>query len=218
MSRTMMSFCGWRDAAAWGARLRRVAVLGVFLGAVSAAGFAAEPQRAADPKGFIDGLGADVLAIIKQPNISEQDRKQKFRELFNAHFDVPTIGRFVVGRYWNRASSDEQTQYLDVFRNYVAAIYAAQFANYQGERFRTTGTRPVGEGENLVKSQIERDNGPPIDVEFRVKGAAGAWKIDDVTVEGVSLIVTKRDEFSSVLAQEGIKGVITRMQTALKNA
>jgi len=215
MSRTMMNV---HDAADSGRRLCLFGLSGLFIAAVSSGAFAAEPQGAGDPKAFIDDLGADVLAIIKQRNLSEQDRKQKFRDLFNAHFDVPTIGRFVVGRYWNRASSDEQNQYLDVFRNYVAAIYATQFANYQGERFRTMGTRPVGEGESLVKSEIERDNGAPIAVEFRVKGAAGAWKIDDVTVEGVSLIVTKRDEFSSVLAQEGIKGVIARMQTALKNA
>jgi len=218
MSTNVMRFRGWQRAAYGGLWLCRCVALVILVAAVSPGAFAAEPQGAGDAKSFIDGLGAEVLNIIKAPNVSEQDRKQKFRQLFNEHFDVPTIGRFVIGRYWNRASTDEQNQYLDVFRNYVAAIYAAQFANYQGERFQTTGARPVGEGESLVKSEIERDSGPPIAVEFRVKGTSGSWKIVDVTVEGVSLVVTKRDEFSSVLAQEGIKGVVARMQTALKNA
>ncbi len=195
-------------------------VLVVLCGATAMIGMssrAAEPQSAPDAKAFIDGLGIEVLNIIKAPNLSQNDRQQRFRELFNQQFDVPTIGRFVVGRYWNRSSPDDQHQYLEIFRNYVAAIYAAQFSHYQGERFKTMGTRPVGEGESLVKSEIERDNGPPIAVEFRVKGTPGTWKIVDVTVEGVSLIITKRDEFSSVLAQEGLKGVMSRMQTALKD-
>ncbi len=183
---------------------------------VAIPGLAAAPD-AADAKAFIDGLGAQVLAIIKMPNLSQSQRQERFRELFSQNFDVPTIGRFVVGRYWNRASSDEQKAYLDTFRNYVAAIYAEQFSHYQGEGFKTLGSRSIGDGESLVRSQIERHSQPAINVEFRVKGAPGSFKIDDVTVENVSLIITKRDEFSSLLAQSGLKGVTDRMQTVLKN-
>lgn len=194
----------------------------VVAAAVGLAGFttvpvwAAAPQTASDPKAFIDDLGATVLDIIRSPNQSQAQRRDRFRTLFSDNFDVPSIGRFVVGRYWNRASPDDQQKYLDTFRNYVAAIYADQFSHYQGEGFKTSSVRPLGEGENLVSAQIERPNQPPISVQFRVKGSPGSFKIDDVTVENVSLIVTKRDEFSSVLEQSGLKGVTDRMQAALK--
>ncbi|MBV8537129.1 MAG: ABC transporter substrate-binding protein [Alphaproteobacteria bacterium] len=175
----------------------------------------AAAQTASDPKTFIDNLGASVLDIIRSPNLTQAQRRDQFRTLFSDSFDVPTIGRFVVGRYWNRASPDEQQKYLDTFRNYVAAIYADQFSHYQGEAFKTTAARPLGADENLVTAQIERPSQPPISVQFRVKGSPGAYKIDDVTVENVSLIVTKRDEFSSLLERSGLKGVTDRMQAAL---
>lgn len=180
-------------------------------------GRAAAPQQASDPKTFIDDLGSEVMAIIKAPNLSRPQREERFRTLFSSRFDVPTIARFVVGRYWNRASNEEQQKYLDTFGNYVAAIYAEQFSHYQGERFTTVGARSLGDSESVVRSQIERPGQAPINVEFRVKRQAGSFKIDDVTVENVSLIITKRDEFSSLLSQGGLKGVTERMQSILKN-
>jgi len=202
--------------------LERRDLLRLFVAAaVAATGLAGAPpgaaaaQTASDPKAFIDSLGTTVLDIIRSPNLSQAQRRDRFRTLFSDNFDVPTIGRFVVGRYWNRASPDEQQKYLDTFRNYVAAIYADQFSHYQGEGFKTTAVRPLGADENLVSAQIERQGQAPISVQFRVKGAPGSYKVDDVTVENVSLIVTKRDEFSSILQQSGLKGVTDRMQAAL---
>lgn len=200
-------------------RLLRAVAMAAVVATVGASmpGWAATPQSASDPKAFIDGLGADVLSIIKSPNLSQAQRRAKFRDLFSENFDVPTIARFVVGRYWNRASQADQQAYIDTFRNYIAAIYADQFSNYQGQGFKTLGERSLGGDESLVRSQILRPNQPPINVSFRVKGSAGAYKIDDVTVEDVSLIITKRDEFASILEQDGLKGVTQRMQSILNN-
>jgi phospholipid transport system substrate-binding protein len=143
------------------------------------------------------------------------ERQERFRDLFHQAFDVQKIGRFVIGRYWNKATPDEQSKYLEVFGSYVATIYAGQFSQYQGESFKSTGARQTGEGESLVQCEIVRTGNPSIQLGFRVDGSSGAFKIIDVTVEGVSLIVTKRDEFGSVLSQEGISGVIKRMQAVV---
>jgi phospholipid transport system substrate-binding protein len=177
--------------------------------------FAADAQSAGNPRAFIDTLGAEVLKIIQSPNISVDERKKRFRELFHKAFDVQKIGRFVVGRYWNQAKPDEQQKYIDVFGDYVSTIYANQFSTYQGQSFKTTGMRDLGEGESLVQSEIDRPGNAPMNVAFRVGEAEGQYKITDVTVEGVSLIVTKRGEFGGVLAQEGVPGVTKRMQSVV---
>jgi phospholipid transport system substrate-binding protein len=197
--------------------LRFFVAAGIVMGGMTAPALvrAAAPQAASDPKAFIDNLGTSVLDIIRSSNLSQTQRRDRFRELFSQSFDVSTIGRFVVGRYWNRATPDEQQKYLDTFRNYVAAIYADQFSHYQGEGFKTSGARSLGADESLVNAQIERPSQSPINIQFRVKGSAGSFKIDDVTVENVSLIVTKRDEFSAVLEKGGLKAATDRMQAVL---
>jgi phospholipid transport system substrate-binding protein len=176
---------------------------------------AAQPEAAQNPRAFVEALGAEVLAVIQAQNIAMPERQKRFRALFLQAFDVPKIGRFVVGRHWSRATADEQAKYLEVFGSYVSTIYASQFSNYQGEAFKTTGARQIGDDESIVQSEIGRGANPPIQLSFRVNGTPGSFKITDVTVENVSLIITKRDEFGPVLTQEGMSGATKRMQVVV---
>jgi len=164
---------------------------------------------------FITKLAEEALAIIRSSGTGTAERRQQFNELFLRSFDVPGIGRFVLGRHWARLKPEEQQQFLQVMGEYVAGIYAAQFADYKGYNFRTTGVRSTGEGEALVPAQIDREGQQPIRMEFRVKQADGSYRILDVAVENISLILTKRDEFSPTLNSEGVQGVIKRMQAVI---
>lgn len=167
---------------------------------------------AADPARFVDDLGAQTIAIIKSSSVGLPERQRRFRALFLQAFDAPTIGRFVLGRYWEKTSDGEKASYLKLFGDYVAAIYAVQFSHYQGESFKTVGVDPIGEGDSAVRAEIAQPGKAPITLTFRARPEGGGFKIVDVTVEGVSLIVTKRSEFASVLGREGLNGVMTRMQ------
>ena len=179
---------------------------------------AVRADDAAEARAFVDRLAEDALSIIKTPGVSTPDRQKRFYELFSKAFDVPQIGRFVVGRHWQRQSPDEQQKFLDVFGRYVASIYAAQFSEYRGYNFRTTGARPAAGGEVTVPAQIDREGQAPIRIDFRLRKENAGFLIADVAVESVSLILTKRDEFSSTLNSEGIGGVVKRMQAVIDNA
>lgn len=202
---------GRRRALRAGAALLLGATVAPWLAALVPPALAA----AADARAFIDKLAAEALTIIRS-DMPPPARQKRFRELFQRAFDVESIGRFVLGRHWQRLSAEERTRYNDLFGEYVAAIYADQFSNYRGQNFRTLGARGTAENESVVPAQIERD-GPPIRMDFRVRDAGNAYRITDVAVENVSLIVTKRDEFSSVAYNEGIDGIMRRMQAALDN-
>jgi phospholipid transport system substrate-binding protein len=200
--------------------LHHVSRRALLTGTVSIMALALAPRRAladtaADARGFIDRLAGDALVIIKNQGLPVAEKQKQFSVIFKKAFDVQQIGRFVVGRYWNRATPDDQEKYQALFGDYVAAIYAMQFSNYQGQNFKTTGARANGDTSN-VGAQIERQGQPPINIDFRVAADGGNPKIIDVSVEGVSLILTKRDEFSSVLNQEGLPGVMKRMQATLE--
>jgi phospholipid transport system substrate-binding protein len=177
----------------------------------------ARPALAADPRAFTDGLGNEVIGILKVHDMAMPEREHRFRELFTRNFDAPAIGRFVLGTYWQKTSPDEQKRYLDLFSDYVAAIYAVQFSGYQGETFKTIDTQPITGGDAAVRAEIARPEKPPLHIVFRVRPGGEGYKIVDVSVEGVSLIITKREEFASVLGKEGLGGVMTRMQTVVKN-
>lgn len=154
---------------------------------------------------FVQGLGEKALSILADKSVSEGEAKTQFKKMMNENFDLPAIGRFVLGRYWHGATPAQQQEYTTLFNRMVEKIYTDRFSLYSGETFNVTGSRadPSG-GDTMVISQVVRPQGPPVNVEWRVrKGDAGKLKIMDVVVEGVSMSVTQRAEFASVIQRGG---------------
>src|SRR5260370_11078013 len=131
------------------------------------------PATAQDARAFVGTLGQQAIQVLG-PSAAPAQRLARFRELFHNDFDVPGIGQFVLGRYWRTATPEEQQEFLGLFQEYIVRAYSARLAEYAGEPFRVTGSRPNGE-ETVVNSQIVRGNGTPIAVAwYLIGGAAGA--------------------------------------------
>ncbi len=169
-----------------------------------------------DPRAFIQSLGDEVITILQSDGVDGPDRERRFQQLFTEAFDTPTIARFVLGRYWRAATPEQRTEYLELFREYVANIYAERFSTYSGETFAVTQQRPLKGGDTLVGTEIRRPDDLPTTVNFRVHAGQEGLKIVDVVVEGVSMIVTKRSEFQSIAAREGVDGLIDRLRRVVE--
>jgi phospholipid transport system substrate-binding protein len=175
----------------------------VFFALILGAGMLAAPPRAeaqADPVGFINELGVQAIQVLG-PSVPPTARVQRFRELFASDFDLPRIGRFVLGRYWRVATPEQQQQFLGLLREYLAQAYAGRLAEYAGEKFQALNAQQQGD-ETVVFSEITRNDGGKIHVEWHLVNDGG-WKITDAYVAGVSMAVTERDEFGSVIQQGG---------------
>jgi phospholipid transport system substrate-binding protein len=180
--------------------MRRSAAIGVF--ALTALCFCVPREAAAqDARGFVSTLGTEAIQVLG-PNVSAAQRLARFRELFRNDFDVPGIGQFVLGRYWRTATPQEQQDFLALFQEYIVRAYSTRLAEYGGEPFRVTGSRPNG-GETVVSSEIIRTNGSRIAVDWYLIDRGASHKITDVYVGGVSMKVTQRDEFASVIQRNG---------------
>jgi phospholipid transport system substrate-binding protein len=180
---------------------RMVALLAAVITGLSLGG---TPARAADPTSFVQGMADQALSIIKNQSVPQAQRKAAFSTLFNSNFDVPTIGKFVLGIYWRRATSEQQADYLKVFGQYVVAVYADRFSNYTGVTFKVTGMQQTSSDSATVASVIDRGNGaPPVHVSWVLIPNNGGYKIVDVMVENLSMRLTQRDEFSSVVEHNG---------------
>jgi phospholipid transport system substrate-binding protein len=172
----------------------------------------AKPTAAADdPAAFVSGVGDDVVAVLKSTEPGSEPRKEKLRAIFAEVFDTQAIAEFVVGRHWQRLTEDEKKRYLDLFPSYVAALYATQFSEYRGQTFAATGTRGGGGSDSFVTGEI-RGAAKPIALEFRVGSPQGQMKIRDVKVDGISMLVIKRDEFGSFLTREPPAKLLEQMQ------
>lgn len=173
---------------------------------------APQPAAAQDARAFVGTLGKQAIEVLG-PNVAPAQRLARFRELFRNDFDIPGIGRFVLGRYWRTATPREQEEFLGLFQEYIVRAYATRLSAYGGEPFRVTGARPNGE-ETVVASEIIRANGSRIAVDWYLINNGGRFKITDVYVGGVSMKVTERDEFASVIQRNG--GQVSALLTQLR--
>ena len=181
--------------------IRRVAATGAVILVLTILAVAPRAQVSADPRAFIGSLGARAIEVLG-PSVPPQQRQARFRELLQNDFDVPGIGQFVLGRYWRAATPQEQQEFLQLFQEYVVQAYSARLGEYGGAPFRVTGSRPAGD-EVVVTSEIARPGAPPIQIDWFLINRGGALKITDVYVGGVSMKVTQRDEFSSIIQRNG---------------
>ena len=167
-------------------------------------------------------LGDNTLAVLSGDPTFNQALPQ-LRPLFIQNFDMPTIGRFVLGRYWNQATPSQQTTYTDLFTEMVVRTYTRRFVGYDvGQTFQIDGSRADGNTDVIVQSQIIQTGGaPPIAVDWRVRDyGGGTYKILDVVIEGVSMAATQRSEFSSIIQRNGgsIDALLNLMQDNVNQA
>jgi phospholipid transport system substrate-binding protein len=162
------------------------------------------PSRAADdPAGFISDLGQRTVRVLAA-KVSESEREAQFRAIFEEGFDVPAISRFVLGNYWRVATEEQRRTFITLFEAYVVHAYAVRFNEYSGQQLKVTSARAEGDDSALVQSVIAQPSGaPPLRVDWRVGKTAKGFKINDVVVEGVSMAVTQRQEFSAVIQRNG---------------
>ncbi len=192
----------------------------ILIGAVLAAS-AALPPRGAHASDFSDGAGVFVkeladaaIAAINEKALPVDRRLAKFRELFIAGFDVPVIAQFVMGRAWARATDEQKAQYLKAFEEVTLLTWALRFNDYSGETLKVNSTRAEGRVA-FVDSVVVRPGRDPVRVEWRIERPAGEYKIIDITVEGSSMAVAQRADYSAVLQQN--QGKVGGLIAALNN-
>ena len=180
-------------------------IVGLWIALRNFAVAAVQPGAASE---LIRRLGEHAIAALGVPGASLEEREARFRSLLSEGFDLAFIGRFVLGRYWRQATPEQRSDYLALFGEYVLQTYSARLGGYAGESMTIISERPAGTKDVVVSTRILRPSGPPIDADWRVRTTGERYRIIDVMVEGVSMVITQRSEFAAVVQRHGLQGLI----------
>ncbi len=186
---------------------RRLITLLVFATLLGTAGIAR--AAANDAAQFIDQLGNQAIQTLRATNLTLDQREAQFRSLLSQGFDLRFIGRFVLGRYWRGATPDQQNDYIVLYGEYLVQTYAARLGGYSGETLTVIGARAANDKDFIVSTHLARPSGPAIAADWRVRVIDGQYRIIDIMVEGISMAITQRSEFASVVKRDGIDGLLT---------
>ncbi len=167
---------------------------------------AAGPVAAAEPaKAFLQDLADTAMVQLADGELDDAQRDANFRKLFRQNFDIKAIGRFVLARYWRGATESQRDDFLQTFEDVLVQRFLPLFREAAGPdlsfvREATDSTMP---DLVIVKSVIRAVGNEPIRVDWRLTQAGAGYKILDVVAEGVSLAITYRQEYASVVSQAG---------------
>jgi phospholipid transport system substrate-binding protein len=173
------------------------------------------------PEELVKKVTADVLDSIKaDKQLQAGDRRKALalaEQKIVPHVDFREAARLATGKAWQGASTEQQERIVNEFRSMLVRIYSNSIDVYRGQTMRVLPVRaPKDATEAVVRNQYLREGRQPVVVEYAMRKAADGWKIYDITVEGVSLVLTYRAEFENITRTSGVDGLIKKLQE--KNA
>lgn len=161
-------------------------------------------QAQAGAEGFVASMAKRALDFLSNGQQTQAQKSESFRRLLEENYDMETIGKFTLGRYWKSATPSQQAEFQKLFRNYVVAMYSQRFSDYKGQKFEVASSRADGATDTIVISKVlPTDGGQEVQVDWRVRQVGGRYRVVDVIVAGVSMSMTQRSDFASVIQQGG---------------
>lgn len=135
------------------------------------------------------------------------------------YFDVQYAARLVLGRYWRTATPEQRQQFIEAFENSMFTNYGTALLGFQTDRLHVVPTNVSPDATNaLVRTQIRRDDGSTVQVNFALHKTPQGWKAWDVVLEGISYVKSFRDDFGAQIEAQGIESVIKRLENGEKPA
>ena len=170
----------------------------------------------AGPEALVKKMTEEVLAAIKSDKqLASGDRQKAMKlaeEKILPHVDFEEATRLAVGRGWAQASAEQKKRLVTEFRNMLVRTYSNAISAYEGQTMNVLPSRnKAGDSEATVRNQFIRPGGKPVLIDYSMRKTAQGWKIYDIVVEGVSLVLTYRSEFDAVVKQDGVDGLIKRL-------
>jgi len=189
-----------------------VAWLGVALLAASPDGSHADD--AGDAAAFLASLTNQAIEKLTDASLPVMEREQSFRSLFRANFDIPAIGRFVLGRYWRKARPEVRKDFLAAFEEIMTQSFASRFSGYANTKFEVVSVQALKRaGQFKVRSRIAPTKDEVYLVGWLVEHKNGQFRVLDVVAEGVSMALTLRSEYASVIKRSGgrVEGLVAQL-------
>jgi phospholipid transport system substrate-binding protein len=176
---------------------RLVIALSFFLLVMGAA-----PVQAATPLETVRTEVNKVLEVLRNKSLKEEAKREKLRVLYNEMFDQEELSRWCLGRNWNKLSEAQRKEFLPLFQQVLEKTYGDRILSYSDEKILFDREVPISKGRVEVQTRVMTTKSKEVPFNYRVfLNKSGTWKVYDVVVENVSLVMNYRSQFNEILAK-----------------
>lgn len=171
-------------------------------------------EQNSSPEALVKKVTEQVLEAVKQdPALRAGDRRKALalaEEKVLPYIDFEEATRLAAGRAWNEATPEQRQRLVNEFRSMLVRIYSNAVEAYRGQTMEVQRARLNGD-EASVRNLYRRSGAQPVAIDYSMRKTPQGWKVYDVTVEGISLVLTYRAQFAQALRQGGVESLIKRM-------
>ena len=167
-------------------------------------------------EGFVQSIGDRAVEILK--SCGEQDGQfdeAALGELIRTGFNIDLIGRFVLGKYARKATPDQLGEYKGLYHEFFVGSYSRQLCAFRGDLVTVVGSQPVGARDMMVETRLDRD-GQSLSASWRIRRGKGGYKIIDLLIDGVSMALSQRQEFASIIVNGGVAHLLEVLRGKLE--
>ena len=182
-------------------------------------GNAAAQQVAPDV--LMKNVTNDVLSIVSKDQDIQNGNTAKAIALVEAKvlpdFDFQRMTALALGKEWRKATPDQQSALTSEFRTLLVRTYSRALTSYRNQTIDFKPTKLAGdETDVIVRTEIKQPGTKSVSIDYAMEKVQSTWKVYDITVAGISLVMSYRDQFGQEVLNNGIDGLIKALQA--KNA
>ncbi len=187
--------------------------LSLLVFSIVVAAFSVASAALPEPQRFVRELTDKALAILQDNSLSSETKAERLDDELGYCCDFTTTARLVLARNWREFSTDQQKEFVGLFRTYLVATYRKNIDTYSGETVEIVGGREEARGDYTVKTRVVQSGQNEVLVDYRLrKGATAHWLIIDIIPEGISLVSNLRSQFQEIFSRNGVDGVLGAMR------
>ncbi len=164
---------------------------------------------------FIDNMAEQVTNVLKNDKKSFAEKQAALRSMFAEVVDTDWIAKFVLGKAWKEATPQQKEKYTELYRTYLTETYVSKFDEESGSKVKDIKVKGIKEASGDTFSAhteiVQSGTEPPVKVDYLLRQKEGQFKVIDITIEGISLLATHRQQFSALANANGIDAVITKL-------
>lgn len=144
-----------------------------------------------------------VLAELSKKEVEKEVKIKALESIVSEKFDFATIARLVLAKNYKRFDEDQRRDFEANFKHYLSRFYGSRLVDYADENVEVKGARLEKRGDVTVMTKIIGGDVDGIEMNYRVRNRNDAWKVIDVTIEGVSTVSNFRAQFREIISQGG---------------
>ncbi|ANX03510.1 MlaC/ttg2D family ABC transporter substrate-binding protein [Immundisolibacter cernigliae] len=179
-------------------------------------------SAADDPAAVVRNTAERVLDSLRSDRARYQDDHALFalvREVVFPRLDRERTAQWVLGANWRTATPAQREQFIAEFSDLLLRTYGTALRQYDSEKLNYLPAQaPAGADRVTVRTEIIRPDGPKVSVDYLLTNRSGEWKVYDVIIENVSLVVTYRSEYSAIIKRDGMDGLLKQLSERNRSA